>query len=289
MLKTAFGKQKLIPVPADPPDQGPGEPGKKTESNKCPSCFRPLAELELQENLSMCPKCGYYFTMTAWERINLLADEGSFKERDADLNSVNFLGFPGYDDKLAEAKNRTGLNEAVITGECSLGGFTVVIAAMDSRFMMSSMGSVVGEKICRAAERAMELKCPLITIAASGGARMQEGMLALMQMAKTGAVIKKLHEQGLLYISIMTNPTTGGVTASFASLADIIIAEPGALIGFAGPRVIKQTIGEVLPANFQRSEFLMEHGMVDLIIERSKLKDTLQLLLKLHSGGKKHG
>lgn len=289
MLKTAFGKQKLIPIPSDYQGQGMDEKEKKPGFIKCPSCSWHLSEVELKENLKVCPKCNYYFTMTAEERINLLADEGSFQEFNAHLASVNSLEFPGYDDKLVEAKNLTGLNEAVVTGECFLGGFRVVIASMDSRFMMSSMGSVVGEKICRAAERAMELGCPLLTIAASGGARMHEGMLALMQMAKTSALINKIHEKGLLYISIMTNPTTGGVTASFASLADIIIAEPGALIGFAGPRVIKQTIGQVLPVNFQRAEFLMDHGMIDLIVERAKLKDKLQLLLKLHSGGKQHG
>ncbi len=286
MLKSAFGKQKLITLPGS---REYIESDEKTIGQKrCPSCSRHISELELKENHRLCPECQYHFPMSAWERIELMADAESFEEFDSELRSINILDFPGYDEKLARAMEQTGLNEALVTGHCTMGGYPVILGVMDSRFMMASMGSVVGEKVCRAVEKAVDLQIPLILCAASGGARMQEGMLALMQMAKTSAALNRFHQEGLLYISLLTNPTTGGVSASFASLADIVLAEPGALIGFAGPRVIKQTISEILPADFQKAEFLLKHGMVDKIVERPLLKDTMEYLLKLHLGGK-HG
>lgn len=286
MLKNAFGKQRLIPVPGS---REYVESEEKTAGQvKCPSCSRRVSELGLKENHKVCPACDYHYPMTAWERIELIADSQSFREFDSGLRSINILDFPGYNEKLTGATTKTGLNEALITGQCTIGGYPVILGCMDSRFMMASMGSVVGEKVCRAVEKAIDLKTPLILCAASGGARMQEGMLSLMQMAKTSAVLDRFHQQGLLYISLFTNPTTGGVSASFVSLADIILAEPGALIGFAGPRVIKQTISQVLPADFQKAEFMLKHGMVDKIVNRPVLKSTLECLLRLHLGGK-HG
>lgn len=287
MLKSTFGKQKLIPIPGsgrEPMEKAvPNEPGLK-----CNSCSRRVTEVELKEQNRLCPHCGYHFPLNVWERLELLADPGSFREFGISLRSINTLDFPGYDEKLAQSIYETGLGEALITGEVTVGGYPCILGILDARFMMGSMGSVVGEKVCRALERAIELKLPLIICTASGGARMQEGMLSLLQMAKTTAVLGRFHQAGLLYISIITNPTTGGVSASFASLADIILAEPGALIGFAGPRVIKQTISETLPADFQKAEFMLGHGMLDCIVERGQLKKTLELLLRLH-GGEKHG
>ncbi|MGI6420743.1 MAG: acetyl-CoA carboxylase, carboxyltransferase subunit beta [Syntrophomonadaceae bacterium] len=287
MLKSTFGKQKLIPIPGSgrgPVDKTlPDEPGLK-----CPSCSRRLKEKEVKEQHKLCPHCGYHFPLNVWERVEIMTDPDSFREFGAGLRSFNILDFPGYDEKLAQAIDETGLSEAFITGEATIGGYPCVLGILDARFMMGSMGSVVGEKVSRAVERAMEFNLPLIICTASGGARMQEGMLSLLQMAKTAAVLGRFHQAGLLYISIITNPTTGGVSASFASLADIILAEPGALIGFAGPRVIKQTISETLPADFQKAEFMLGHGMLDGIVERGQLKKTLELLLRLH-GGVKHG
>ncbi len=284
MLKNAFGKQKLIPVPGS--REYMESEGRISAQEKCPSCSRRISELELKENHKVCPECQYHYSMTAWERIELIADDQSFQEFNSGLRSINLLDFPGYNEKLTGAISKTGLNEALITGQCTIGGYPAILGTMDSRFMMASMGSVVGEKVCRAIEKAADLKIPLILCAASGGARMQEGMLSLMQMAKTSAALDKFHEQGLLYISLLTNPTTGGVAASFASLADIILAEPGALIGFAGPRVIKQTISEILPEDFQKAEFMLKHGMVDKIVSRPVLKDMVERLLRLHLGGK---
>lgn len=258
-------------------------PGKKA----CPSCSSFLSDLELLKNYKVCPRCGYHYSITAWERINLLMDEDSFNQFDADLCSCNRLQFPGYDEKLANAMHQSGCNEAILTGFASIGGYKVVLGVMESRFMMASMGAVVGEKICRAVDRAMESGYPLILFCSSGGARMQEGMLALMQMAKTSAALARFHKAGQLYISILTHPTTGGVSASFASLADIIIAEPGALIGFTGPRVIEQTIGQRLPEDFQRAEFLLNHGMIDMVLPRLEISSAINSLLALHQGGTK--
>lgn len=251
----------------------------------CPACSVWLSEAEKIQNNDFCPRCGHHFAVGAWERIYAVCDENSFEEWDAGLSSLNPLDFPDYSEKLAKAREETVLMEAVVTGKGSIGDHPIIIGAMDSRFMMGSMGSVVGEKICRAAEGASNESLPLILFCCSGGARMQEGMLSLMQMAKTSAAVGRLNAAGLLYISILTHPTTGGVTASFASLADIIIAEPRALIGFTGPRVIEQTTGQKLPPGFQRSEFLLEHGMLDLIQPRVEMRSLLIQLLNAHQGG----
>jgi acetyl-CoA carboxylase carboxyl transferase subunit beta len=233
-------------------------------------------------NYKVCPRCNYHYPLTAQERITLTADADTFEEFDADLQSSNYLDFPGYTQKVKQVKQSTGLNEAIITGEASIAGRPVIMAVMDQRFMMGSMGLIVGEKVLRATERASATGWPLLLFATSGGARMQEGMLSLMQMARTSAAVNALHKTGTLFISVLTDPTTGGTIASFASLADLIIAEPKALIGFAGPRVIRQTIGEELPANFQRAEFLLEHGMIDMVIKRDNLSTTIARIIKLH-------
>ena len=250
---------------------------------KCPRCQQVTFMDEFKNNNSVCTKCGYHARLTAKERLEITADKGSFVEYDADMTSENPIDFPGYDAKVKGLQVKTGLKEAVITGECTIRGRKCVIGIMDSHFMMASMGSVVGEKITRAFERAMEKKLPVILFTASGGARMQEGMISLIQMAKTSAAVGKYSEAGLLYITVLTDPTTGGVTASFASLGDIIIAEPKVLVGFAGRRVIEDTIKQRLPDEFQSAEFLLEHGFVDMIVERTKMRKTLSTLLKLHT------
>lgn len=250
---------------------------------KCTRCNEILYTKELDKNLKVCQKCNFHFRVGAQERVAMILDEGSFQEYDADLVSGNPLDFPGYQEKIAQAQESTGLREAVLTGEGTINGHPVVLAVMDANFIMGSMGSVVGEKISRATEAALEKRYPLIIFATSGGARMQEGILSLMQMAKTSAALAKLNQAGVLYISVLTDPTTGGVTASFASLGDVIIAEPGALIGFTGPRVIEQTIKQKLPEGFQRAEFMRQHGFVDLIISRNNMKETLANILALHT------
>jgi acetyl-CoA carboxylase carboxyl transferase subunit beta len=279
MFKSTFKKTKYISIPVT--DDSFRQEIFQGQTN-CPSCHARISEADMIRNQKVCPNCNYHYTLTARERITLTVDEDSFQEFDLNLKTLNPLNFPGYDEKLDLAMQKSGLQEGIVTGQATIDGNDVVIGVMDSRFMMGSMGSVVGEKITRAIETAIKHRYPLIMFTTSGGARMQEGMLSLMQMAKTSAALGRFHQEGLLYISILTDPTTGGVTASFASLADIIIAEPGALVGFAGPRVIKQTIGQQLPDKFQRSEFLMEHGMVDLVVNRSELLNTLTLLLRLH-------
>ncbi|MGN1267766.1 MAG: acetyl-CoA carboxylase carboxyltransferase subunit alpha, partial [Dorea sp.] len=230
----------------------------------------------------ICPKCGGYFRMPAYKRIENIADEGTFEEWDMGLLTRNPLQYKGYEEKVQTLQKKTELDEAVITGKVKIGGSEAVLGVCDGRFMMASMGEVVGEKIARAVERATEEKLPVIIFTCSGGARMQEGIVSLMQMAKTSAALKRHSDAGLLYISVLTDPTTGGVTASFAMLGDIILAEPNALIGFAGPRVIEQTIKQKLPKGFQRAEFLLEHGFIDEIVERTQMKDTLSRILKLH-------
>lgn len=250
---------------------------------KCTRCNEILYTKELDKNLKVCHKCNFHFRVGAQERVAMVLDQGSFQEYDAGMVSTNPLDFPGYEDKIVKAQELTGLKEAVLTGEGTINGYPVVLAVMDANFIMGSMGSVVGEKISRATETAIEKKYPLIIFATSGGARMQEGILSLMQMAKTSASLAKLNQAGVLYISVLTDPTTGGVTASFASLGDIILAEPGALIGFAGPRVIEQTIKQKLPEGFQRAEFMRQHGFVDLIISRNNMKETLANILALHT------
>lgn len=282
MIKNTFSRKKYFAISRGIEKE---EEAKRVSLPlSCPSCSAWIAAEVLQRNLKVCPKCHYHFPLNARERIDLLVDSGSFQEFDAELSSTNMLDFPGYQEKLHQAQELTGLNEAIVTGIASIDDQNLVLGIMDSGFMMASMGAVVGEKVCRAAEKAMRLSCPLLICSCSGGARMQEGMVALMQMARTSAVLAKFHQAGLLYISLLTHPTTGGVSASFASQADIILAEPGALIGFAGPRVIKQTIGQKLPPSFQSSEFLLEHGMIDLLLQRAKLRATLGGLLSLHAG-----
>ncbi|MCB4790627.1 MAG: acetyl-CoA carboxylase, carboxyltransferase subunit beta [Elusimicrobia bacterium] len=238
---------------------------------KCKKCEQIIYRKELEENLKVCPKCGYYFRLSAHERIKQLMEKNSFKEYDAMLTPLDPLSFPDY-EKRAKSYN---VKEAVVTGEGKIGTHDTVLAVLDFNFMGGSMGSVVGEKIARAGEQALKKKCPFVIISSSGGARMQEGILSLMQMAKTSATLAKLNKNKVPFISILADPTTGGVTASFAMLGDIIIAEPKALIGFAGPRVIEQTIRQQLPDGFQLSEFLLAHGMLDIIVERKHLKDTL--------------
>ncbi len=247
---------------------------------KCNKCNEIIYNEDLKNNLNICPKCGNYFRLTAFERIELLIDDGTFTEQDITLNSKDFLTFPKYKEKLDEAREKSRMIDAVISGVGKLNGMDVSIAAMDFNFMGGSMGSVVGEKITRALERALELKIPAIVVSSSGGARMQEGILSLMQMAKTSGAVKKLNDAGIPFISVPVDPTTGGVSASFAMLGDVIITEPGALIGFAGPRVIEQTINQQLPKGFQRAEFLLEHGMIDIIAERKELKMTIYRVLE---------
>lgn len=250
---------------------------------KCNKCGQPIYAEDVRNNFYICPKCKGYFRVHAYRRIEMIADAGSFEEWDREMEVFNPLDFPGYEKKIAAVREKTRLSEAIVTGTCRIGGEKAVIGVCDARFIMSSMGHVVGEKIARAVERATEEKLPVILFACSGGARMQEGIVSLMQMAKTSAALKRHHDKGQLYITVLTDPTTGGVTASFAMLGDIILAEPGALIGFAGPRVIEQTIGQKLPEGFQRSEFLLEHGFVDKIVPREEMKETLASILKLHS------
>lgn len=249
---------------------------------KCNLCKKVILTEDVENGYYICPKCGGYYHMPAMERIQMIADQDSFEEWDRDMRPVNPMRYKGYLDKLKLQQEKTGLKEAVVTGRAKLDGNDVVLGVCDGRFLMASMGENVGEKIARAVERATEMQLPVVMFACSGGARMQEGIVSLMQMAKTSAALKRHSEAGLLYISVLTDPTTGGVTASFAMLGDIILAEPGALIGFAGPRVIEQTIGQKLPKGFQRSEFLLEHGFLDGIVERKQLKETLSQIIRLH-------
>ena len=248
----------------------------------CPACGREINKKTAEKNKYVCYECGNYFRVRTKNRIRMVADKDTFEPWFEELESKNPLDFPGYPEKIKAAQEKTGLHEAVTVGKCRIYGLETVIGVCDARFMMSSMGHVVGEKIALAVERATELSLPVILFCCSGGARMQEGIVSLMQMAKTAAALKKHSEAGLLYVPVLTDPTTGGVTASFAMLGDIILAEPGALIGFAGPRVIEQTIGEKLPEGFQRAQFQLEHGFVDAIVERKDLKMTLYRILKIH-------
>lgn len=252
---------------------------------KCNKCGSAIIAEDAIQNYFICPKCGGYFRVDAYSRIARIADEGTFEEWDKGIVSGNPMEYKGYEEKVAALQEKTGLDEAVVTGSARIDGRKIVIGICDGRFMMASMGEVVGEKIARAVERATKERLPVILIACSGGARMQEGIVSLMQMAKTAAALKRHSDAGLLYISVLTDPTTGGVTASFAMLGDIILAEPKALIGFAGPRVIEQTIGQKLPKGFQRAEFLLEHGFIDGIVERADLRDTLSRIVRLHASG----
>ncbi len=253
---------------------------------KCDNCKEILYKEELHKNLSVCPNCGKHFRLSARRRIKQIADEGTFEEIGKDILTEDPLHFDGYIKKVETLREKTKIEEAVKCGICEIEGQKVVLGVMDGNFLMGSMGRAVGERITLAIETAIKKKLPLIMFCVSGGARMQEGIVSLMQMAKTSSAIARLNEKGLLYISVLTDPTTGGVTASFASLGDIILAEPKALIGFAGPRVIEQTIKQKLPKGFQSSEFLLEHGFIDKIVERKDMKETLAKLVRLHTATK---
>lgn len=279
MLKNIFTKKrKYATIPSEQAKRDIPE----GILSKCKKCGTMTYVKELEKNAKVCPKCGYHYPLTAQERLRYILDDGRFFEYDTDLRSVDPLDFPDYERKVAGDMQKTNLSEAVVTGEGTIGGFPVAIGVMDWRFRMGSMGSVVGEKITRTIERAGEKQYPLILFSASGGARMQEGILSLMQMAKTSAALERFSRTGGLYISVLTDPTTGGVSASFATLGDINLAEPGALIGFTGPRVIEQTIRQKLPEDFQTAEFLLAHGQLDLVAHRHQLRETLAQLLDLH-------
>jgi acetyl-CoA carboxylase carboxyl transferase subunit beta len=272
-----------------------GRPSKVPEGLwvKCDGCRQILYNKELARNFKICPKCGFHFRLSAPERLRMLFDDGQYVEHETELRSVDPLKFRDtkkYRDRLKQNEENVGPSEAIVVGTGTMGGIPVVIAAMEFFFLGGSMGSVVGEKVARAAERALAERRPLLIVSTSGGARMQEGILSLMQMGKIAAALSRLTEAAIPYISVMSDPTTGGVTASFAMLGDLNVAEPNALIGFAGPRVIEQTIRQTLPEGFQRSEFLLEHGMLDLIVDRAEMKDTLVRSLKhLWDGAPKTG
>ena len=277
-LQNMFKKNRksYIPLKSERPEVPEGL------LKKCNKCGAAILTEEVKSAGYICPKCQGYFRVHAYERIRMTVDEDSFEEWEKDMEFVNPLEFKGYEEKVKSLKEKTGLSEAVVTGKASIEGNPAVIAVCDGRFLMASMGQVVGEKITRAVERATKEQLPVIIFACSGGARMQEGIVSLMQMAKTAAALKQHSDAGLLYVSVLTDPTTGGVTASFAMLGDVILAEPKALIGFAGPRVIEQTIGERLPKGFQRSEFLLEHGFIDRIVERKEMRTVLGNILQMH-------
>ncbi len=277
-LQNMFKKNRksYIPLKSERPEVPEGL------LKKCNKCGAAILTEEVKSAGYICPKCQGYFRVHAYERIRMTVDEDSFEEWEKDMEFVNPLEFKGYEEKVKSLKEKTGLSEAVVTGKASIEGNPAVIAVCDGRFLMASMGQVVGEKITRAVERATKEQLPVIIFACSGGARMQEGIVSLMQMAKTAAALKQHSDAGLLYVSVLTDPTTGGVTASFAMLGDVILAEPKALIGFAGPRVIEQTIGEKLPKGFQRSEFLLEHGFIDRIVERKEMRTVLGNILQMH-------
>lgn len=296
MFNGLFKKTKYITV-SQTPVNGSAQANKPLEQQeeqkpnipngmwvKCENCGKTLYKKDLEKHMLVCKDCGKHFRMPALDRINSILDEGTFLELDRRMSSGNPLDFPGYESKLIGLKEETGLKEAVITGKGKINGQELIIGAMDSRFMMGSMGSVVGEKLARAIERATASKLPVVIFTASGGARMQEGMYSLMQMAKVSAALARHNEAGLLYIPVLTDPTTGGVTASFAMLGDIILSEPGAMIGFAGKRVIEQTIKQSLPEGFQTAEFLLEHGFIDAVVPRERQRDTITQLLCLHKG-----
>jgi acetyl-CoA carboxylase carboxyl transferase subunit beta len=279
--KNNIKKKKYATIPSEVVKQDVPE-GIMT---KCPSCKTIMYTKELIKNVKVCSQCGFHHQMNSQERLDSFIDEGSFEEMDANLVSENPLNFAGYLEKLESDRQKTKLNEAVVTGIGRVNNNKIVIAIMDASFRMGSMGSVVGEKITRAIEKANELSVPFIIFTASGGARMQEGVLSLMQMAKTSVALKRLSENGGLFIAIMTHPTTGGVSASYASVGDYNFAEPGALIGFAGRRIIEQTIREELPEDFQTAEFLLKHGQLDAVISRLELKDQIGTILALHQKG----
>jgi acetyl-CoA carboxylase carboxyl transferase subunit beta len=274
-----FRKRKYVQVSAPAP--GEKKAGEKNPWVKCPACGKPV--YEAQAGLyKICPQCKGYLRLTAWERIAQVADPDTFQEWDPGLTSGNPLSYPDYEEKLQALYQETGLREGVVTGRCSLGGVPCALCVMDARFVMGSMGSVVGEKLTRAFEAATAQRLPVVVFTVSGGARMQEGILSLMQMAKVSAAVAGHSAQGLLYVTVLTDPTTGGVTASFAMQGDVILAEPRAVVGFAGRRVIEQTIRQTLPPGFQTAEFLLEHGFVDKIVERPNLRAVLETILHFH-------
>lgn len=282
MLKDFFsGRKKDAAVPSEKAKKDVPE----GLMQKCPNCNKIFYRKELKNNLYVCPACDFHHRLNAWERIHNLFDQDTVEEWDATLTSNNPLDFPDYEEKLAKDQSKTKLSEAAVTGKGTINGFETAFCVMDSRFRMGSMGSVVGEKIARALENAKEIGIPFIIFTASGGARMQEGVLSLMQMTKTSIAIKRFSDSGGLFISVMTHPTTGGVSASFASLGDYNFAEPKALIGFAGRRIIEQTIREKLPKDFQTAEFLLNHGQLDKVVHRHEMKRLLSSLLLMHTEG----
>jgi acetyl-CoA carboxylase carboxyl transferase subunit beta len=277
-IKDLFTKKKYATIPSEPRKREVPE----GLMNKCSKCGTIQYSKELEKNLKVCSSCGHHHRLSAWERIALTLDEGHLLEYDANMESVDPLNFPGYASKLEQQRSKSSLREAVVTGEGTIGGFPVVVAVMSFDFFTGSMGSVVGEKITRAIEAAHAKQLPLLIFSTSGGARMQESILSLMQMAKTSAALSKFQGAGGLFISIFTDPTTGGVSASFASLGDYNLAEPGALIGFAGRIVIEQTIRQKLPDDFQTAEFNLQHGQLDKVVHRKDMKPTLAKLLDMH-------
>ena len=279
MFKDLFQKKKYAVVPSERTKREIPE----GLMNRCPKCGTIQFSKELEKNLKICSTCGHHFRLNAWERIAMTLDEGRLFEIDANLVSEDPLNFPGYKAKLEQQKSNSGLNDAIVTGEGEIGGFPVVIGVMSFDFFSGSMGSVVGEKVTRAIEHAMKKQVPLIMFSTSGGARMQESILSLMQMAKTSAALAKFQDQGGFFISVFTDPTLGGVSASFASLGDYNLAEPGAIVGFAGRIVIEQTIRQKLPDNFQTSEFNSKHGQLDKVVHRKDMKSVLTQLLDMHA------
>ncbi len=282
MIRDIFKRNRKQNEPKIPSNQAKNDVPEGIMT-KCSACKHILLTKELVNVLKVCPECDHHMRMTANERVEMIFDDGTFKSMDDHLKTDNPLGFPDYMEKVAQDNEKTGLNEAVLTGTGEIEGYKVAVAIMDSHFRMGSMGSVVGEKITRAVEKATELNIPMLIFTASGGARMQEGVLSLMQMAKTSVALNRHAERKLLYISVMTYPTTGGVSASFASVGDINLAEPKALIGFAGRRVIEQTVGEKLPTDFQTAEFLLDHGQLDAVIHRAEMKVALAKIVRLHA------
>ncbi|AFM40759.1 acetyl-CoA carboxylase carboxyltransferase subunit alpha [Desulfosporosinus acidiphilus SJ4] len=301
MFKDIFRKTKYVTIQSAPAPKRRAVDSDHEESKtikkelpdglwvKCPKCGGVLFIKDLEENARVCTNCKYHFRISARARLSLLADENSFEEWDSEILSFNPLEFPEYEEKLLEAQEKSGMIEGVLTGRALIEGIPAVLAFNEANFMMGSMGSAVGEKITRAVERAIDLRLPVIIFSTSGGARMQEGILSLYQMAKTSAALGRLAANHLLYISVLTDPTFGGITASYASLGDILVAEPNALIGFTGPRVIKQTMRQELPAGAQTSEFNQIHGLIDLIVGRAEMRSTLARLLRYHQEGVQHG
>lgn len=291
--KNSTGKVDVVVLNDEYPAENTEADGKDSNKNRtegysqdttiCPKCKQEFSKQEIKDNLNVCVACGHHYIISADKRMKSLVDKGTFKPLRCRVEFTNPLDVADYEDKILSLREKTGLDEAVLAGTAKIDGYEAVIAVMSSKFLMGSMGIAVGEKITNAVEYADRKKLPLIIFTASGGARMQEGILSLMQMAKTSAAVEKFNKNGGLYISVLTHPTTGGVTASFATLGDITLAEPDALIGFAGPRVIEQTIGQKLPEGFQRSEFQQEHGFVDQVVPRDKMRETIAHILRLHS------